>query len=346
MKSKYAEGLFFFQTSKCIQDLDWNPAVDLQAMARVWRDGQKKSVFVYRLIATGTIEEKMYQRQIFKSELQTAINLHSAGDAGPESTVEGTNLTGSSKNTNFNTEELKELFQYCGGTVEFCDTLEVLARSAYEGTNSNSSLLKSFGEYRTLKENTCQGSTIPIAREDSVLKEVLDCELSKIVSYIYTKRPTVKEERQSVASKISENGQGRPVSKYGYRPLFDTTGESDEEQNESEEKIHDHYAEIVADHEVCNTATVADRPELDKPVLTTLSKMMEPTPTFSLDKDGELVERLPKNEGSSVTNPYHPAKVENCERQKSSERISRVATTKPDNKLSWAAALSELDIDV
>lgn len=29
-------------------DLDWNPASDLQAMSRIWRDGQKKNVYIYR----------------------------------------------------------------------------------------------------------------------------------------------------------------------------------------------------------------------------------------------------------------------------------------------------------
>ena len=32
-------------------DPDWNPANDDQAMARVWRDGQKKPCFVYRLLS-------------------------------------------------------------------------------------------------------------------------------------------------------------------------------------------------------------------------------------------------------------------------------------------------------
>ena len=32
-------------------DPDWNPANDDQAMARVWRDGQKKHCFIYRLLA-------------------------------------------------------------------------------------------------------------------------------------------------------------------------------------------------------------------------------------------------------------------------------------------------------
>ena len=36
-----------------------NPANDKQAAARVWRDGQKKRVFVYRFLTTGTIEEKV-----------------------------------------------------------------------------------------------------------------------------------------------------------------------------------------------------------------------------------------------------------------------------------------------
>lgn len=31
-------------------DPDWNPAADQQALARVWRDGQKKECFVYRFI--------------------------------------------------------------------------------------------------------------------------------------------------------------------------------------------------------------------------------------------------------------------------------------------------------
>ena len=32
-------------------DPDWNPANDDQAMARVWRDGQKKQCYIYRLVA-------------------------------------------------------------------------------------------------------------------------------------------------------------------------------------------------------------------------------------------------------------------------------------------------------
>ena len=36
-----------------LYDLDWNPATDLQAMARIWRDGQKKHCHIYRCLAKG-----------------------------------------------------------------------------------------------------------------------------------------------------------------------------------------------------------------------------------------------------------------------------------------------------
>jgi len=54
-------------------DPDWNPANDDQAMARVWRDGQRKDCFVYRLLATGSIEEKILQRQSHKKALSSCV---------------------------------------------------------------------------------------------------------------------------------------------------------------------------------------------------------------------------------------------------------------------------------
>ncbi|KAL3798395.1 hypothetical protein HJC23_005048 [Cyclotella cryptica] len=56
-----------------LYDPDWNPQTDAQARERAWRFGQKKDVTVYRLITAGTIEEKIYQRQIFKTALTNQI---------------------------------------------------------------------------------------------------------------------------------------------------------------------------------------------------------------------------------------------------------------------------------
>lgn len=54
-------------------DPDWNPANDEQAMARVWRDGQKKKCYIYRLLTVGTIEEKIFQRQAHKKALSSCV---------------------------------------------------------------------------------------------------------------------------------------------------------------------------------------------------------------------------------------------------------------------------------
>ncbi|KAI5965526.1 rhp26 [Candida margitis] len=56
-----------------IYDPDWNPSTDIQARERAWRLGQKKDITIYRLMTTGSIEEKIYHRQIFKTFLQNKI---------------------------------------------------------------------------------------------------------------------------------------------------------------------------------------------------------------------------------------------------------------------------------
>eukprot|EP01135_Chromosphaera_perkinsii_P008600 Nk52_evm42s1401 gene=Nk52_evmTU42s1401 len=56
-----------------IYDPDWNPSTDNQAMERAWRIGQTKNVTVYRLLTAGTIEEKIYHRQIFKQFLTNRV---------------------------------------------------------------------------------------------------------------------------------------------------------------------------------------------------------------------------------------------------------------------------------
>merc|ERR1711871_1174432 len=45
-----------------LYDSDWNPQVDLQAMERSHRIGQTKAVRVYRLICSGSVEERMINR--------------------------------------------------------------------------------------------------------------------------------------------------------------------------------------------------------------------------------------------------------------------------------------------
>ncbi|CEL93910.1 unnamed protein product [Vitrella brassicaformis CCMP3155] len=56
-----------------IFDPDWNPMTDVQARERAWRIGQTREVTVYRLLSTGTLEEKIYHRQIFKHFLSQKV---------------------------------------------------------------------------------------------------------------------------------------------------------------------------------------------------------------------------------------------------------------------------------
>jgi len=52
-----------------ILDPWWNPAAEIQALSRAHRSGQQKSVFVYRYISAGSIEEKIADLQEKKARL-------------------------------------------------------------------------------------------------------------------------------------------------------------------------------------------------------------------------------------------------------------------------------------
>ena len=47
----------------------WNPAVENQASDRAHRIGQTKPVFIYKLVATNTVEEKILAMQAYKQQL-------------------------------------------------------------------------------------------------------------------------------------------------------------------------------------------------------------------------------------------------------------------------------------
>ncbi len=72
----------------------WNPAAEAQATDRAHRIGQDKPVFVYRLICSGTVEEKIQAMQGRKAELARAV-------------LEG---GGATQQPRFNESDLAELF--------------------------------------------------------------------------------------------------------------------------------------------------------------------------------------------------------------------------------------------
>lgn len=139
----------------------WNPATDQQAMARVWRDGQKKPVVIYRMLTTGTIEEVMLQRQLNKQQLTTVLREDAIqsvcefqNEAQDESAVTETG------NGKFSAAELQKLFTLRTDTD--CDTAEKLSRS--QGLASNSGKVSAWSNY----------AKTPYLLQDLLLRQLLE----------------------------------------------------------------------------------------------------------------------------------------------------------------------------
>ena len=101
-----------------VADSSWNPAIDKQALARVWRDGQSKHTYVYRLVSTHTIEEKVLQRQLLKEDMATSLHDARASVAGHSRAHD--------KGFRFSSEELRALFALDPLAPEQCDTALVV----------------------------------------------------------------------------------------------------------------------------------------------------------------------------------------------------------------------------
>ncbi|KAG8980418.1 helicase [Tulasnella sp. 425] len=94
-------------------DSDWNPAHDLQAMARIHRDGQKRPVFIYRLVTAGSIDEKIFQRQVTKIGLSDSLMATQTAEASDKASKD-----------DFTPSQLKDLFTV--NTRTTCHTHELL----------------------------------------------------------------------------------------------------------------------------------------------------------------------------------------------------------------------------
>lgn len=139
-------------------DPDWNPAADQQALARVWRDGQKKDCFVYRFIATGTIEEKIFQRQSHKQSLSSCV-VDSAEDV----------------ERHFSLDSLRELFQYRPDTKSDTHDTFRCKRCKADGRQYIKSPAMLYGDTSTWNHFNNQGLLEiqdPLLRHESGLPEV------------------------------------------------------------------------------------------------------------------------------------------------------------------------------
>eukprot|EP00658_Telonema_sp_P-2_P073810 TRINITY_DN62931_c0_g1_i1.p1 TRINITY_DN62931_c0_g1~~TRINITY_DN62931_c0_g1_i1.p1 ORF type:complete len:113 (-),score=24.29 TRINITY_DN62931_c0_g1_i1:120-458(-) len=92
--------VFFFKQKTAYEMLRSLVGSEMCIRDSVWRDGQKKKVFLYRLLCTGSIEEKVYQRQVSKQGLSANV----------------VDMQDDSKQ-HFTTDELKALFIYRPDTI-------------------------------------------------------------------------------------------------------------------------------------------------------------------------------------------------------------------------------------
>merc|ERR1712194_248116 len=109
-----------------IYDPDWNPQTDAQARERSYRFGQTRHVTIYRLITAGTIEEKIYHRQIFKTALSNTV------------------LQDPKQRRLFSQKDLRDLFTLkedsCNGSSaskEKTETHEILSKAASKSDSVN-----------------------------------------------------------------------------------------------------------------------------------------------------------------------------------------------------------------
>lgn len=151
-------------------DPDWNPAADQQALARVWRDGQKKDCFVYRFIATGTIEEKIFQRQSHKQSLSSCVV-----DASED--VE----------RHFSLDSLRELFQYRADTTsDTHDTFKCKRCRKEDGRQVLKAPAMLYGDTSTWNHMVNDGESGPLGKIQDLLlrQETAEQAVSAVFQYI------------------------------------------------------------------------------------------------------------------------------------------------------------------
>ncbi|KAL2038658.1 hypothetical protein N7G274_008706 [Stereocaulon virgatum] len=187
-------------------DVDWNPATDLQAMARIHRDGQKRPCVIYRFLMAGGIDEKIWQRQVTKLGLASNIMDQKGGTTN-----------------NFSKEELKDLFRLDEGLS--CQTHDLLG-CACEG--------------RGLPDSAVDDA-MPIEILNSGDEEDEDQDLPEIPILIQANKVNMEEQERKIKERRispSKKGRKKMESLMAYSHI-DTSRFATENDEDMEAMIHD-----------------------------------------------------------------------------------------------------------
>uniref|UniRef100_A0A3Q1JEL4 RAD54 like 2 n=1 Tax=Anabas testudineus TaxID=64144 RepID=A0A3Q1JEL4_ANATE len=95
-------------------DASWNPCHDAQAVCRVYRYGQRKPCYIYRLVCDFTLEKKIYDRQVSKQGMSDRV----VDDLNPV--------------LNFTRKEVDSLLHFVEEEHE-ADKLSLQSRDEFEG---------------------------------------------------------------------------------------------------------------------------------------------------------------------------------------------------------------------
>ena len=163
-----------------IFDSDWNPQMDLQAMDRAHRIGQKKQVRVFRLISENTVEEKIVERAEVKLRLDKLVIQggrlveNKTNQLGKDEMLNmirfGANHVFASKDSEITDEDIDEILRKGEAkTAEQAQKLETLGESSLRTftLDQDVSIYKFEGEdYREKQKSMALGSWIePPKRE-------------------------------------------------------------------------------------------------------------------------------------------------------------------------------------
>lgn len=175
-----------------IYDPSWNPTDDSQAVDRCYRIGQKRPVEVYRLIAAGTVEEKMYEKQIFKDGLRRVVT------------------TNASSNTHryFDKNELSKLFNLAPKGA--CGVLQKLGAQGRVGEVETSTQKSFFDRHE---------GVIGLSSHDAVYKEIEAAPGESITPFASLKKDfkvvgkaqrALVKERKMMQKKLFEKTESTP----------------------------------------------------------------------------------------------------------------------------------------
>eukprot|EP00794_Sanderia_malayensis_P008716 gene8716-9647_t len=193
-----------------IFDPDWNPSTDTQARERSWRIGQDRHVTIYRLLTTGTIEEKIYHRQIFKQFLVNRV------------------LQNPAQRRFFKSNDLYELFTL--GDVKPQQSTET--GSLFAGTGSEVKLPQNISkkQRKTTLSSKVKKQTPKISKKELAAmksnKDVWKVDESDI------KQSTSKDSAQDIPPEEVHNDNGVRLMK-----SVDRLEHGDEDQSKESEKI-------------------------------------------------------------------------------------------------------------